>query len=352
MNRHVKKIKSIFFYQKEYTNDVIEDINEIKDTSFIAIYNPETIGIMNSIIELFGKDNSIKLYEIFNKKQIVNIAKAIVDKKFKQVLFATMAYGYKDLAEKIHELDSTIKIKFMWHGSHSLFVNYNEQKFLEELLQLQKRNIVDTVGFFKSAMAEFYLQKGYKTCLLMNDVKIEDKEKYKKDTDDNRLKIGLYSSGDRWEKNTYNQLSSCAMVKDAYVDIIPQTKLATSFCNLMNIKTVSNEATISLKRKELLRRMANNNVNLYVTFTECSPMIPLESFELGVPCIIGNNTDFFKNSKLNDIVVVKEEDNIDEIYDKINYCLNNKEEIISLYKEWKKDYSKEVIRLKEEFLNS
>lgn len=120
----------------------------------------------------------------------------------------------------------------------------------------------------------------------------------------------------------------------------------------MNIKTVSNEATISLKRKELLRRMANNNVNLYVTFTECSPMIPLESFELGVPCIIGNNTDFFKNSKLNDIVVVKEEDNIDEIYDKINYCLNNKEEIISLYKEWKKDYSKEVIRLKEEFLNS
>lgn len=349
MNRHVKKVKSIFFYQKGYTNNVIENINNIKDTSFVAIYNPETKGIMNATIDLFGKENSIELYEIFNKKQIINIAQAIVNRNFRQVIFATMAYGYKDLAEKIHELNSNIKIKFMWHGSHSLFVNYNEQKFLEELLQLQKRGIVSTIGFFKSAMADFYNKKGYNSCLLMNDVNLENK--YEKDNNDKRLKIGLYSSGDRWEKNTYNQLSSCAMVKDAYVDVIPNTKLATSFCKLMNIKMVDNNSSMAVSRDELLKRMASNDVNLYVTFTECSPMIPLESFELGVPCVIGNNTDFFKNSKLNDMLVVKEEDSIDEIYEKINIAIENKEEIMSLYKEWKAEYSKEVIKLKEEFLN-
>lgn len=351
MNRHVKKIKSIFFYQKDYTEDVIEDIEDIKDTSFVAIYNPECIGIMNATIELFGKDNSIKLYEIFNDKQISNIANAIVKHNFKQVIFSTMAYGYKDLAERIYELNSKIKIKFMWHGSHALFVNYNEQSFLEDLLQLQKRGIVHSIGFFKSAMADFYLAKGYNAKLLMNDVNIKDKDDYKKNKEDKRLKIGLYSSGDRWEKNTYNQLSACAMVKDAYIDIIPETKLATSFCKLMSIKTVTDDAPMSLKRKHLLRRMANNDVNLYVTFTECSPMIPLESFGLGVPCIIGNNTDYFKNSKLNDLVVVKEEDNIDEIYDKINICLEKRDEIIDLYKEWKKDYSEKVKKLKEDFLN-
>ena len=352
MNRHVKKIKSIFFYQKDYTEDVIEDIEDIKDTSFVAIYNPECIGIMNATIELFGKDNSIKLYEIFNDKQISNIANAIVKHNFKQVIFSTMAYGYKDLAERIYELNSKIKIKFMWHGSHALFVNYNEQNFLEDLLQLQKRGIVHSIGFFKSAMADFYLAKGYNAKLLMNDVNIKDKDDYKKNKEDKRLKICLYSSGDRWEKNTYNQLSACAMVKDAYIDIIPETKLATSFCKLMSIKTVTDDAPMSLKRKHLLRRMANNDVNLYVTFTECSPMIPLESFELGVPCIIGNNTDFFLNSeKLNDLIVVKEEDNIDEIYDKINTCIEKRDEIMNLYKEWKKDYSEKVKKLKEDFLN-
>ena len=81
-------------------------------------------------------------------------------------------------------------------------------------------------------------------------------------------------------------------------------------------------------------------------------MIPLESFELGVPCIIGNNTDFFlNNEKLNDLIVVKEEDSIDEIYEKINTCLEKKDEIMKLYKEWKKDYSVQVEKLKEDFLN-
>ena len=155
-----------------------------------------------------------------------------------------MAYGYKDLAEKIHELNSDIKIKFMWHGSHSLFVNYNEQKFLEELLQLQKRGVVSSIGFFKSAMAKFYSEKGYNACLLMNDVKLTNN--YDKDLNDKRIKIGLYSSGDRWEKNTYNQLSACAMIKDAYVDIIPETKLASSFCKLMNINKLTDECLIGV----------------------------------------------------------------------------------------------------------
>ena len=349
MNRHIKKVNSIFFYQKKYTDKVIKNINDIKNTYFIAIYNPETKGIMNATIELFGKDNSIELYEIFNKKQILNIAEEIVNKGFKQVIFATMAYGYKDLAEKIYEKNQDIKIKFMWHGSHALFVNYNEQKFLEDLLQMQKRGIVYSIGFFKSAMAQFYSQKGYRAHLLMNSVNL--KEHYDNDLKDNRIKLGLYSSGDRWEKNTYNQLSACAMVKDAYVDIVPETKLATSFCKLMNIKRLNDEPTMALSREELLKRMAKNTVNLYVTFTECSPMIPLESFELGVPCIIGNNTDFFKNSELEELVVVKEEDSIDEIYEKINIAIENKDKIMKLYIEWKKEYIEEVRRLKEEFLN-
>lgn len=351
MNRHVKKVKSIFFYQKEQTEDVIEDISELKNTSYVVIYNPECIGIKNSVKELFGKENCIKLYEIFNEKQICNVANAIVDKNFKQVIFATMAYGYKDLAEKIYELNNKIKIKFMWHGSHSLFVNYNEQKFLEEILQLQKRNIVKSIGFFKKSMKEFYSKKGYNSYWLMNCVNL-DKNKIERKEKSNDIKIGLYSSGDRWEKNTYNQLSACAMLKNAYVDVVPMTKLATSFCKLMNIKTVNDDNEFSIKRKELLKRMSKNTINLYVTFTESSPMIPLESFEVGVPCIIGNNTDYFKGNEIENFIVVNEEDNIDEIYDKINLCIENKEKILKLYKDWKKEHSKKVLELKEEFLNS
>lgn len=352
MNRHVKKIESIIVYQKKQTAEIIEKINNIKDTSYVVIYNPECIGIMNSSIEIFGKEHCLGLCEIFNSKQIEEVAKAIIEKKFKQVIFATMAYGYKELAETIYNIDNTVAIKFMWHGSHALFVNVNEQKFLEDILQLQKRNIVKTVGYFKRSMANFYAKKGYNSCLLMNIVNIQNKDEYKRNPKDKRLNFGLYSAGDRWEKNTYNQLSACAMNRKAFAEIIPQTKLAASFCELMRIKTLTDEELPALSRHELLKHMANNDVNLYVTFTECSPMIPLESFEVGVPCIIGNNTEFFKNSKLEEYLVVKEEDSIDEIYEKMNLCLEHRDEIMELYATWRKEYEKEVEKCKEAFLNS
>jgi glycosyltransferase involved in cell wall biosynthesis len=48
----------------------------------------------------------------------------------------------------------------------------------------------------------------------------------------------------------------------------------------------------------LLSWMAKMDLNLYVTLSECSPMTPLESISLGVPCIVGPTTTFFDDSPL------------------------------------------------------
>lgn len=351
MNRHVKKIISIFKYNRKKVNKICDEINNVKNNDYIVFYNPECIGVMNSIKELFDNNQIIELKEIFNKKEINYIALKVKEKGIKQIIFSTMAYGYKSLAESIYTLDNNIKIKFLWHGSHSLFVNKNEKYFLESILDLERRKIVSGVGFLKESMAEFYNKKGYNSYFLkntVNSIKKEDvnssKEKYDK------VKIGLYASGDRWEKNTYNQLSACAMVKNSTVDIVPNTSLSKNFAKLMNIELTSTENINSLSRESLFNRMKENDVNLYVTFTECAPMVPLESMELGVPCIVGNNNHYFKNTELENYLVVKSEDNIDEIYEKINLVINNKEEIMKLYKKWKKEYDQESKKSVQEFL--
>ena len=237
MNRHLKKISSIYLYDKKNTLKIINKLEIIKDKDFVVFYNRECIGIMNSNIEMLKSENAVSLNELFNKKQINNIAETIVIFGFKRVIFSTMAFGYKDLAEKIYGLNNKIKIKFLWHGSHSLFVNYNEQKFLESILELQKRKVICSIGFLKKSMANYYSKKGYNTMFVMNNVNLDvipenntiDKIN---DTNNKNTRIGVYSSGDRWEKNTYNQLSACAMMKNVIVDILPKTKLAVSFCKL------------------------------------------------------------------------------------------------------------------------
>lgn len=349
MNRHIKKISSIFKYPKKQVEYILTNLCDLKEKEYIAIYNPEYVGIMNATKELF--DNTIGISEIFNMKAVNDIANKIVKLNINQVIFASMAYGYKALAEKIYELDNSIVIKFMWHGSHSLFVNRDEEYFLNSILDLEKRGIVKKIGFIKESMAKFYKIKGYDTCFVKNTV--HSLKDYK--TVENRAKettIGIYSSGDRWEKNTYNQLSACSLIgKDVLVDILPNTPLAVSYCKLMNIKQIPDSPSAGVPRDELIKRMAKNTINLYVTFTECAPVIPLESMEVGVPCLVGDNNHYFNGTELEQYLVVKAEDSIDEIATKAKLCIENREKIITLYRKWKSEYDKESIKSVEEFLS-
>ncbi len=167
-----------------------------------------------------------------------------------------------------------------------------------------------------------------------------------------KLNFGLYSAGNRWEKNVFNQLSAVSMINNSVIDVLPVTDLVKQFCNMSNI-TLKDENLTYLKREELLGRMAQNDVNLYVTFTECSPVTPLESLELGVPCITGNNHHYFvEDNELRKYLVVDSEDSIDEIKEKIEVAVKNKNQIIKLYKKWKKDYDKKVKEYFELFINS
>ena len=99
-----------------------------------------------------------------------------------------------------------------------------------------------------------------------------------------------------------------------------------------------------------LKRIQQNEVNLYPTFTENAPMFPLESFEMGVPCLLGNNNDYFVGTKLGEYVILTKEDDPEYLKEKIIECINHKEEILELYKGWKKEFDKKCEKWVEEFI--
>ena len=88
--------------------------------------------------------------------------------------------------------------------------------------------------------------------------------------------------------------------------------------------------------------MSKNDINLYVTFTECAPLIPIESFELGVVCITSNNHHYWEKHELSKYVVVDQNDDVIKIHEKIELCLKNRELILKLYKEWKSEYDEKA----------
>jgi len=67
----------------------------------------------------------------------------------------------------------------------------------------------------------------------------------------------------------------------------------------------SEDDTVFYER--LLREIPSTAVSLYATISECSPMLPLESFAQGVPCLIGPGSHLFRDhTLLREMLVVEQ----------------------------------------------
>ena len=77
--------------------------------------------------------------------------------------------------------------------------------------------------------------------------------------------------------------------------------------------------------------MKDNFVNLYINFTNTNHELIQKSFNLGIPCIVGNTNIFDRNKYLKEHLILKSDDDINEIVNKINFVKNNREKIIEEY---------------------
>lgn len=202
-------------------------------------------------------------------------------------------------------------------------------------------------------MTEFYKNLGYNAYYMMNNVKSldidkEEKNLYKTKQENQSVNIGIYNAHSRELKNIYTQILATTFLKETNIDIVPISKEVKQYLKALDIKYTCIDKFIPTE--ELMKRIKRNDINIYVTFTECSPMFPMESFEQGVPCLIGNNNDYFLGSKLRDYVCVNREDDPREIRDKITKVIENKEEVLKLYREWKNNFNNEVKKQVKDFL--
>lgn len=337
---------SVHFNQTKRVEKVSQELQKMKG-NYITISHPEWIGVGN-----VAKDNfecNLQLREQYTEKEAKKMAHVIVSEHKKLIIFNGFAAGWEWIAQEIKRLDETITIKILWHGSNALLCEDYDFNVFTKILKLTKDKVIDEIGFVKKSMYDFYKEKGISSSFVMNSITIENKEKYMKNQkNSSKIKVGLYASGDRWVKNTYNQIAAVSLLKNAELNCIPLGYKLRELARIYDLEVTGQEN--NLPREQLLQRIAANDINMYVTFTECAPLTPLESLELGVPCITGDNHHYFENTPLEEYLVVNKEDNIIEIYHKMQYALENKEKIIQLYKEWKKDYEKQAKESIDKFL--
>lgn len=335
---HANMCKELEEYKRLWEQAKFED--------YVVFYNKEWLGTSIAAMELF--ENTFPLFELSEQECVDFLADKLVEKKMRMIAFSAFADGWEKLIRAIRERDEDVIIKIIWHGSNCMNIEDYDWDMFQSMFNMLNTGIIQKIAFVKKSMYEFYKKKGYNVEFLMNNLSL-DPEQYVVDGEkEDKVKIGVYASGDRWVKNFYNQLCAASLVENVKVECTPLVMKTIQFAEILNLDVEGQGKP--MPRKELLKRMELNDVNLYVTFTECAPLIPLESLELGVPCITANNHHYWEGTPLEKYLIVNAVDDVNKIYEKIELCLNNRDEILSLYKTWKKEYDLEAQKNLREFL--
>lgn len=324
---------------EDYLTDLDNTVKKLKDLhnskpECVVFVNPHWLGVFNATTELF--DVVVPCAELLRKKDINKIYNQLKENDAKMVVMSGFCIGWSDLATLLHK--SGIIVKTYYHGSHSQVLEPYGWNRNMEIYHLAKKGIITQMSNCKESLLNFYRDKGCNITLLRNRVVLEDDLKnIKVEKDKDIMRIGIYAAKtEDYRKNVFSQMAASALLGDnVVIDMVPLNKKAMDFAKKIGVKIEGVEKPIP--RKELLKRMAKCNIVLYTTFSECAPMLPLESFAVGTPCISGNNHHYFKEHELEKYLIVDNECNIKEIADKIKYCLANEEKVKKLYKEWEKN---------------
>lgn len=335
--------------QKKYSKvvcDAIESIKKYKQQEYIVFYNPTWLGVAGSTKGLF--ENHIGLEHIYKKNDIKRLANEINKNNIKSVIFSQLCDGWTELIETIKKVNENIIIKVIWHGNCYEFFSDFTWGLNKKAMRLYHDKKIDAFGFVRSTMYEFYNKIGIKSYYLQNNVINKNNIKLSSNKK-GKIKIGIYNADSRELKNIYTSLSAIKLVENSMADVVPINEGAKKFANVLNLQITSLDDYIP--NEELLIRLGKNDINIYPTFTENAPMFPLESFEMGVPCLLGNNNDYFVDTELGKYVILEKEDDAKYIKEKIDIALKNKNKIMTLYKQWKKEYNKKCDDLVKEFID-
>lgn len=295
-------------------------------------------------IYLYLNDNFDHIYYINNnsfKCTLRKIIKYIKNNNFKQVIIEDYFNNFDYLLNLL--LENKIKVKLIWTKGVGTLNDPLELDNLSNVIKLYESKKIASLGFTDKSMYLLYKDKG--CSLIKYTVKDTNIENFEEKNNDN---VSVIGNGYNWQSNVYNQLSAIKMNNyDLYN--LNDINIVRRYLKFWNITTYSNYTKLNCDT--FRDNLDNISLCSCVEFSNLYDLYCIDSYNHGVPVVLGNNTLFFKGTKLEDKVIVKSDDSINEIADKMKYCLNNRKSIIKEYNSLKKDYDIESKESIEEFIN-
>ncbi len=254
-----------------------------------------------------------------------------INSKYNQVIFFDFYYNYYLL---LPLLSKNLKKKWIFKYSLASLFNVDLYSTFFQIIEYQERKLIDTIAVLDYNLYLAFKRK-YNLSYLQLDINL--KKEFSKEN-----AIGIMGLDYTDESSFFNELSAITLTK--YKNVYVQ--------NAMNVtKKFGEDFNLEIKPiKDIYELMSSTKINLYIKFFDTNISHFIYSMDNGTLCLLGNTEMLDNNTRLKNYLVLKSDDDINEIVEKIDTCQNNKKIIFDEYKKWRKEYSNNSQKSVKEFL--
>lgn len=321
---------------------------KVPKTDVLAVACPEWLGIKSSSQEMF--DCHLYVGEQLKNAEVQKIGSQIALNVSKSVVIQGFPLAYENLVKSIKRYAPDLPIFCIWHGS---FLQSNEEinwTGFKKICELHKKGLIKRIAFVKEGMAEIMRHTGIDAFFLKNWVnRIPPGANRLSETD--TMHCGVWSSTWCWRKPPFAMLAAAGTMPGVRAHMYGENKYVTEFIDELDLHVVQHKQPVD--QYDMPSALLKMHLNLYVTLSECAPMLPLESLSYGVPCLFGPNSHYFLDNRfLHEMLVVSIPDSAHMIRRHIACALEARSEIIDEYIKYAHVYNAECRRLLNDFLNS
>lgn len=312
----------------------------------LSLNNPAWMGILASASELF--ENIYTIPDSLNGDRAAYYARLFAEAGVPSITIQGFPHTYIYLVKALRRIASHLPLYVIYHGNFLHMREDYDWSVFKTILELHKNREVAKIGFVKKGMAEIMSAVGVRSAFIMNRVrKVPEGASTPLDGGPH---LAIWSQPDWfWKKSPYAMLASLRLIPGAIGHTYNVSPRAKEFGDLMGVS--SEYLTEALPRDQVFRIMERMHLNLYISFTECAPMIPLECLSVGSPCLFGPTTHYFLDHPyLHSRLVVPYPDHAEVIAEKANLALQERDEIIRAYRDYAPEYNRRASQALSDFL--
>ncbi len=310
----------------------------------LSVQHPNWLGIHHAAEQLFS--SLYDLEDTLDEDCGLHYARLFAEARCPAVVIQGFPFSYIYLINGLKKVAPKIPIFVIWHGSFMQAGENTDWYGFNQVDQLCRSNIVKKWGFVKKGMAEIVAKTGVRTGFVMNYIR-QIPERPSTPLSGGPF-LGMWAIEPIWRKLPYAMLAAITQIPNAHVFCVGQNQRAKEFAHYFNLDVKFHDL---LPYPEVLKKLAQMDLNLYITMSETSGMVPLESFSVGAPCLYGPNTHYFEDYPyLLSRLMVNYPDRSEVISSYIDRALAERDQIVKAYIEYAPGYNDRARKLLEEFL--